>query len=489
MARNEGLRPVHPGEVLKDELSELDMSARALAQAIKVPVNRVTAILNGERGITADTARRLGRYFGTSTEFWMNLQRDFEIRKAEIDDTTYLLDEIVPRQTVLLRDAVRDINAAASFSSATEETLKTIASNLTLCTQLQKFEQSSRIGELTDEWMRAFAGPLYEIHETGVFDTELSDYLSNTIVSFTSYENRFKSPSVLEYQNLEEEFTKKADVAFDPPHPMLKHLDCTWLNELDEMESIQRLINLQYMGSSVHINRAFSSQCSDSLRKLLGDWREEITWPKSIWEDLSARLSFYETLGFDAKLTNVPAPAFQEILDVSEIRSEPPDLIEAYGPFFPASKNPGEEFALVRTNKAHDWLQRLESQLRRFIDCEMTRAFGTNWIYQQLPKTIVNRWQNRKETAEKTGVPTRPLVSYADFSDYELIVCQRDRWDQVFGRLFERGESVRESFQRLYPIRNDTMHGRPITQDDELLLYVETKRLMSVIKAETQSVA
>ena len=64
-----------------------------------------------------------------------------------------------------------------------------------------------------------------------------------------------------------------------------------------------------------------------------------------------------------------------------------------------------------------------------------------------------------------------------------LVICRRDNWRQVFSPYFERAETVRESFQRLYPIRLDTMHARPITQDDELLLYVETKRLMQRIKA------
>jgi hypothetical protein len=69
-----------------------------------------------------------------------------------------------------------------------------------------------------------------------------------------------------------------------------------------------------------------------------------------------------------------------------------------------------------------------------------------------------------------------------DFTDYELIICKRDNWREVFGVFFDRPENVRESFQRLYPIRLDTMHARPITHDDQLLLYVETRRLLKVIR-------
>ena len=77
-----GIRPIHPGEILGEELAELGLSARAFAGALDIPVNRVTQILSGRRGVTADTALRLARYFGTSAEFWMDLQSDYELRRA-----------------------------------------------------------------------------------------------------------------------------------------------------------------------------------------------------------------------------------------------------------------------------------------------------------------------------------------------------------------------------------------------------------------------
>jgi len=77
--------PIHPGEHLVEELRELSLSAAELARQIDVPVNRITAILNGQRGITADTALRLGHWFGTSAQFWMNLQQLYELRRAEAE--------------------------------------------------------------------------------------------------------------------------------------------------------------------------------------------------------------------------------------------------------------------------------------------------------------------------------------------------------------------------------------------------------------------
>ena len=78
-----GRDPIHPGETLRDDLDALDMSAAELARRIEVPVNRITQILNGRRAVTGDTALRLGRFFGTSGEFWLNLQKLYELRQAE----------------------------------------------------------------------------------------------------------------------------------------------------------------------------------------------------------------------------------------------------------------------------------------------------------------------------------------------------------------------------------------------------------------------
>jgi len=77
------ITPIHPGEHLSEELRELHMSAAALARQLKVPTNRITEILNGQRSITGDTALRLAHFFGTTAEFWLNLQSLYDIRLAE----------------------------------------------------------------------------------------------------------------------------------------------------------------------------------------------------------------------------------------------------------------------------------------------------------------------------------------------------------------------------------------------------------------------
>ena len=225
----------------------------------------------------------------------------------------------------------------------------------------------------------------------------------------------------------------------------------------------------------------FADDLAAALRVNLGDWRDPITWPPAIFKDLGARSDFYESLGFNAALTDFPAPAFEQSLDIARIRHPPPAIVELYGTPVPRSYDEAEEAAFARTNSAHDWLFRFETRLRAFIDERMTREFGSNWAEHRLPNVLHDKWLEKKRNRESAGGTVRPIIAYADFTDYELVICKRDNWREIFAPIFGRPESLRESLQRLYPIRLDTMHARPISQEDELFLHVETRRLMKII--------
>ena len=99
MNAKNGMRAVHPGEVLRDELDELGLSANALSKALGVPVNRVTMLLNGQRGVSAGTALPLARYFGTTPQLWMNLQKTWELRRAEIEAGGEIAERVAPRRS------------------------------------------------------------------------------------------------------------------------------------------------------------------------------------------------------------------------------------------------------------------------------------------------------------------------------------------------------------------------------------------------------
>ncbi|MEA5524747.1 HigA family addiction module antitoxin [Nodularia spumigena] len=88
--------PIHPGEILADEINQLGITASELARKLNVPKNRITEIINGQRGITADTALRLGYYFGTGAELWMNLQKNYELKVAEETNGKAIRESIKP---------------------------------------------------------------------------------------------------------------------------------------------------------------------------------------------------------------------------------------------------------------------------------------------------------------------------------------------------------------------------------------------------------
>jgi antitoxin HigA-1 len=93
------LRPVHPGEILRGEyLNPLGMSANALAMSLKIPAPRINDIVRERRGITPDTALRLARYFGTSPEFWLNLQTAYDLRVTKEKISAVIEREVLPRE-------------------------------------------------------------------------------------------------------------------------------------------------------------------------------------------------------------------------------------------------------------------------------------------------------------------------------------------------------------------------------------------------------
>ena len=90
------LPPVHPGEILAGELREIGITKNQFAKAIRVPSNRISAIINGKRSITAETAMRLGRYFGTSSEMWLGLQSHYDLEVARAEFEADIVKQIQP---------------------------------------------------------------------------------------------------------------------------------------------------------------------------------------------------------------------------------------------------------------------------------------------------------------------------------------------------------------------------------------------------------
>lgn len=339
--------------------------------------------------------------------------------------------------------------------------------------------------------IRAVEGPLAELRRAGVFDqtSQFHEEFRKTQQMMEEFKARFALPEVSAAMKLVQEFQQSpfagvikryAEQASEIQRAM-EAMRTPWLDAQQALKSVAGFAEIQGIGSMITRMPSFADRVSDALRVDLGDWRDKITWPAPVLTDLGVRAEFYVDLGFDPSLTDFPAPAFQETTEIAGLRREPPPLVDAYGDPVPPAGDGEEEEALVRTNLAHDWLLRLETNLRRFIDAQMTAVFGPNWPKHRLPNGLYDQWVQKREDAIKAGREPKPLIAYADFNDYELVICKRDNWREVFGGHFGRPESVRESFQRLHLIRVDTMHARPIGQDDELLLYVEVRRLIRVV--------
>ncbi|WHZ24749.1 MAG: hypothetical protein OJF47_003861 [Nitrospira sp.] len=344
-----------------------------------------------------------------------------------------------------------------------------------------------------DAMTRLVIGPMEEFRRAGIFQhaSLLSNEMELLKRSMADWDARFRLPDMSETFRLVNEFQnspaskalRRYEEAISSMKNAIESMRTPWLDIHDSMRSISGFATLQGIGHALSNMSAFEDHLTASLRIDLGDWRDRITWPTDIFTDLGKRSDFYIARGFDTALTDFPAMAFQESIELSGLRTEPPPLIDFYGgPVSSAELE--EEEGLVRTNTAHDRLLRLETQVRRFIDEQMTQAFGPDWPRHRLPNGLYDQWIEKKRKAEQAGGKIRPLIAYADFTDYVLVICRRDNWP-IFAPFFSRQEDLREAFQRLHPIRVDTMHARPITQDDELLLFVEVRRLSIVMIRRT----
>jgi len=89
------LPPIHPGKILLEDMKDEEISINGLARAIRVPANRISLIVNGRRGISADTAARLGRYFGTSAQYWLNIQNRFDLDSI---DHAMIERDVIPKK-------------------------------------------------------------------------------------------------------------------------------------------------------------------------------------------------------------------------------------------------------------------------------------------------------------------------------------------------------------------------------------------------------
>lgn len=322
-------------------------------------------------------------------------------------------------------------------------------------------------------------GPVDEMRRLGLLDGKTANLsaVDKIIEDQARYHQQFRLPKTSELSALAQ-IAMKSDLTqmVMGTEATLKDyfaaMQSPWLQIEDARTSALGLSELVSIGRGIDIYSAYDCSFAEALRSELGDWRD-ISMPSSdVLTNPISRSEFYRAQGFNSDLTDFTSPAFYDGLRVGGLRSD--EQAEDVDDNDDGFKRADEVFAI---------LLRFEIALRRFIEDVMEKEFGSKWMKQQLPSSMLTSWEEKKEKAIKAGHPEFPLIDYADFSDYKMIIEKRNNWDRVFKYIFGRSEDVRESFQRLFPIRIATMHARLITNDDELLLHVETKRVLKAIAA------
>lgn len=321
-------------------------------------------------------------------------------------------------------------------------------------------------------------GPLEEARRLGLFNPE-SDarkLISETLEARLVYENLYRLPEMSELERIAHEAMEKTSLARtvlgteDRLQAAMAAMCSPWLQVNESLASAKAFSEIIAMGRGIENFPAFDQGFTAALRSGLGDWRDLQMPALEPLLDPMLRSGFYVEQGFDPSLTDFTPLAFDESLRVAGLRE--PETVES-------DNEQEEDFA--RAKDAFDRLQRFEVALRRFIARVMQAAFGDGWMRRQLPPNMLENWIHKRDVAVKAGQAEQPLIDYADFTDYKAIIERKDNWSIVFKPVFGRPEDVRESFQRLFPVRIATMHARFITQDDELLLLVETRRVLKTI--------
>lgn len=334
--------------------------------------------------------------------------------------------------------------------------------------------------------MRLAIGPMEDLRRITDSALRTSSAFEEMQRCLSIHAERFRIPEITKFASFGMEDTlNKIALQFQQQDESLRRaveaMRSPWLDSLNAQGSFHGITALQGIGQSVNAFTAFEDTLSGILRTELGDWRDPITFPSNVFDDIAARSSFYVERGFDVRLTDFPAETFEEGIDVARLRSDLPTPDPEYLLHEEDERSrETDEDGFRRTESAYSQLLRLEVMLRRVIDRHMTAAFGEKWVKSQTPNNTFDAWMEKKRAAEQCGGPVLPLIAYADFTDYVPIITRRDNW-KVFQPLFGRVESVRESFQRLHPLRLATMHARLLSQDDEIYLYVEVKRLFRAI--------
>jgi hypothetical protein len=379
-------------------------------------------------------------------------------------------------------DPVETAYKDLGINTATMQLLQQEAARQKMLSSLIDVDRATQIAQDFDRQRELLEGSAEEAKRFGLLNPQFDTYSSvkAAIEAHLDHERMFRLPAISELTGIahkvmaESELVRKVLRTEDHLKTAMEAMHHPWLQANASFSSASALSEIIAIGRGISDLPAYDSDFSAGLRSNLGDWRDTLTIVPEPLINPIVRSAFYIERGFNPELTDFTTVAFDEGLQIAGL-SEPAA----------SEGEDNQEVGFSRAREAFDRLLRFEVALRRFIERVMQAEFGSDWMKRQLPNGMFDSWVAKRETAVKAGYLEQPLIDYADFTDYKTIIERRDNWKAVFAPIFGRTEDIRESFQRMYPVRIATMHARFITPDDRLLLLVETNRVLKAIGGNT----
>jgi hypothetical protein len=276
---------------------------------------------------------------------------------------------------------------------------------------------------------------------------------------------QLKQPQFQVLMSLQEMLEKNKDVA-----AIVQSIRSPWANPNNLLGSTVALVEATALFEAAHYRRPFDDRVTDYLRFELGDYRDLL--------EPETRSNLYAEHGLRDELGQTPGEVLVDAERYS-LRIEPAATIATPFSFEAMFFSKGIAPQLM----AYQTIYILERRLRDVIGSEMTREFGHDWTKTHLRQDLRDDWVRKQGKAKDQGEVIHPLIHYADFTHYELIITGQSAWKAIFQPIFKRQEDVRESLKRLGGVRLVACHSRDVLPMDILMLAAEGTRLMSALSS------
>lgn len=390
------------------------------------------------------------------------------IRAGEMARSKLLLDlsgahsamEVLRRAELATRPIAAGLQERYSAFSVAQEYLR----------ELQSLTQSRFAG------IEA-AGRLAGVHSAAIAHSDVEKISRQIRDHFRAYDSTFDSLRIkVALSALDTTAFKRFTPAIAEIESIAATLKGPWVNKLHPEMSAAGVTHIAALTAAVRGATPFATPAVATIREALGDWRE-LKMPWRLLPDANLRERFYLDHGFDTNLIQLPEPAFSQAL----VRVGLVCAAEST----PADEQPVDNEAVLeqRMSRAFALFRRLERQLRKFIDAQMSARFGTDWELHRCHGNgkIYQTWVAKRDADAGNGLTPQKLIHYIDFREYADLITKTDNWREVFKDIFQREENVREAFARLGPVRVCTMHARVITKTEFTLAAAEITRLLIAI--------